>query len=93
MFNGRRAEWNGGWDGYDASPYTVLSEADFAEHLERLACHRVVGGADCASFQPFPAQHANQDRYCVLEFDVAGSAAEGTSGASQWRLWAVFDGE
>ena len=84
MFSGRRAEWNGGWEGYDAFPYTVLSEADFSAHLTRLANSRVVGGAHCASFQPFPAPHANQDRYAVLAFDVPGSG--------EWKMWAVFDG-
>ena len=83
MFSGRKAEWNGGWEGMDPLPYTVLSEEDFTAHLERLSFHCKQGTADCATLQPFPAPHHNQDRYAVHEWAVAGET---------WKLWAVFDG-
>ena len=83
MFSGRRAEWNGGWEGMDPLPYTVLSEEDFTAHLERLSFHCKHGSADCATFQPFPIAHQNQDRYAVHEWSIAGET---------WKLWGVFDG-
>ena len=82
MFSGRRASWNGGWEGCDPFDYTVLSESDFASHLERLAFHCTRGTADCATFQPYPVPNVNQDRYAVHEW---------TAGGSTWKLWAIFD--
>ena len=84
MFSGRRAEWNGGWDLLDPFPYTVLSEVDFFNHFIRLCNNSRVCGADCATFQPFPAPNVNQDRYVVHEWNIPGSGA--------WKLWGVFDG-
>lgn len=83
MFNGRRAEWNGGWEGCEPCPYTVLSEHDFALQLERTAFSCKRGTADCATFQPFPAPNVSQDRYVVHQF---------AAGGAQWKLWGVFDG-
>ena len=64
-------------------PYTVLSQQDFDAHLARLSARTTHGTADCASFQPFPAPHVNQDRYVVHEWEAGGG---------RWKLWGVFDG-
>ena len=84
MFNGRKSEWNGGWAGCDPIRYTILSEEDFATHLERLSFHCKRGTADCASFQPFPVPNMNQDRYVVNTWEVPEGGV--------WKMWAVFDG-
>jgi pyruvate dehydrogenase phosphatase len=84
MFKGRRAETDNGWTGYGPWPYTILNEADFAHHLERLAMVHTDGPTQSLTIQPYPAPNKNQDRHTITQWNTP---------QGMWKIFSVFDGQ